>query len=162
QVREGAALHARGASLVARRAACPGAGGSSSRVQGESPVPQPGRRPAQAGCRRVSEGAAPAHSAVLESTHPAGTVTEDCSSHLQPTARADLSRRTKTMSNRSKPSGNEEGKRVGIWVRVSTEDQAKGESPEHHEARGRMYAEAKGWTPVTVYDLAGVSGKSVM
>jgi len=25
-----------------------------------------------------------------------------------------------------------------------------------------MYAEAKGWTPVTVYDLAGVSGKSVM
>jgi len=24
---------------------------------------------------------------------------------------------------------------VGIWIRVSTEDQAKGESPEHHEKR---------------------------
>jgi hypothetical protein len=23
-------------------------------------------------------------------------------------------------------------KSVGIWIRVSTEDQAKGESPEHH------------------------------
>lgn len=33
---------------------------------------------------------------------------------------------------------------VGIWVRVSTEDQAKGESPEHHERRARAYAEAKG------------------
>ena len=28
-------------------------------------------------------------------------------------------------------------KRVGIWIRVSTEDQAKGESPEHHEQRAR-------------------------
>jgi site-specific DNA recombinase len=61
----------------------------------------------------------------------------------------------------SRTSG-EEGKRVGLWIRVSTEDQAKGESPEHHEARARMYAESKGWIPVTVYDLAGVSGKSVM
>lgn len=26
-----------------------------------------------------------------------------------------------------------EPKKVGIWIRVSTEDQAKGESPEHHE-----------------------------
>jgi hypothetical protein len=26
------------------------------------------------------------------------------------------------------------GKRVAIWLRVSTEDQARGESPEHHEA----------------------------
>src|SRR4029079_15445936 len=59
-------------------------------------------------------------------------------------------------------SSNSEGKRVGLWIRVSTEDQAKGESPEHHEARGRMYAEAKGWTIVTVYHLEGVSGKSVM
>jgi site-specific DNA recombinase len=66
------------------------------------------------------------------------------------------------MRNRSTPSGNGEGKRVGLWIRVSTEDQARGESPEHHEARGRMYAEAKGWTVVTVYHLEGVSGKSVM
>jgi site-specific DNA recombinase len=53
-------------------------------------------------------------------------------------------------------------KPVGIWVRVSTEDQAKGESPEHHEVRARMYAETKGWHVVRVYDLSGVSGKSVM
>lgn len=55
-----------------------------------------------------------------------------------------------------------EGKRVGIWIRVSTEDQARGESPEHHEARARMYAEVKGWTVVTVYHLEAVSGKSVL
>jgi site-specific DNA recombinase len=30
---------------------------------------------------------------------------------------------------------------VGIWIRVSTEDQAKGESPKNHETRARMYAE---------------------
>jgi len=29
----------------------------------------------------------------------------------------------------------EKEKPVGIWIRVSTEDQAKGESPEHHEKR---------------------------
>lgn len=66
------------------------------------------------------------------------------------------------MRNRGNPSTNGEGKRVGLWIRVSTEDQARGESPEHHEARGRMYAEAKGWTVITVYHLEGVSGKSVM
>lgn len=53
-------------------------------------------------------------------------------------------------------------KQVGIWIRVSTEDQAKGESPEHHEKRARMYAEAKGWHVVVVYHLEGFSGKSVM
>lgn len=50
---------------------------------------------------------------------------------------------------------------VGIWIRVSTEDQARGESPKNHEARARMYAELKGWTVVEMYDLSGVSGKSV-
>jgi site-specific DNA recombinase len=50
---------------------------------------------------------------------------------------------------------------VGIWIRVSTEDQAKGESPEHHEQRARYYAEAKGWTVTEVYHLEGVSGKFV-
>lgn len=55
----------------------------------------------------------------------------------------------------------EETKKVGIWIRVSTEDQAKGESPEHHERRARYYAESKGWTVREVYDLAGVSGKTV-
>jgi site-specific DNA recombinase len=52
-------------------------------------------------------------------------------------------------------------RRVGIWIRVSTEDQALGESPEHHQHRARMYAESKGWTVVEVYHLEGVSGKSV-
>jgi len=54
-----------------------------------------------------------------------------------------------------------QGKRVGIWVRVSTEDQAAGESPQHHEIRARRYAEFNEWTVMEVYDLAGVSGKSV-
>ncbi|HYG40095.1 MAG TPA: recombinase family protein, partial [Cytophagales bacterium] len=55
----------------------------------------------------------------------------------------------------------ENKKTVGIWIRVSTEDQAKGESPEHHEKRARLYAEAKGWEVKEVYHLEGVSGKSV-
>jgi site-specific DNA recombinase len=58
--------------------------------------------------------------------------------------------------------GNGNQKRIGIWIRVSTEDQAQGESPAHHEHRARAYAESKGWTVCEVYDLAGVSGKSVM
>src|ERR1044071_7295595 len=53
-------------------------------------------------------------------------------------------------------------KNVGIWIRVSTEDQARGESPEHHEARAREYAKFNGWTVTEVYNLAGVSGKTVM
>ncbi len=53
-------------------------------------------------------------------------------------------------------------KAVGIWIRVSTEDQAKGESPEHHEKRARIYAEMKGWHVVEVYRLEAVSGKAVM
>jgi site-specific DNA recombinase len=52
-------------------------------------------------------------------------------------------------------------KPVGIWIRVSTEDQAQGESPQHHEARAREYAKFNGWTVKEVYDLAGVSGKTV-
>ncbi|MCI0562222.1 MAG: recombinase family protein, partial [Nitrososphaera sp.] len=53
-------------------------------------------------------------------------------------------------------------KSVGIWIRVSTEDQARGESPEHHEKRARAYAEAKGWDIREVYHLEAVSGKAVM
>jgi site-specific DNA recombinase len=37
----------------------------------------------------------------------------------------------------------------------------KGESPEHHERRARLYAEAKGWTVVEVYRLDAISGKTV-
>lgn len=53
-------------------------------------------------------------------------------------------------------------KPVGIWIRVSTEDQVKGESPEHHEKRARLYAEARGWEVKETYRLEAVSGKSVM
>lgn len=52
-------------------------------------------------------------------------------------------------------------KHVGIWIRVSTEDQARGESPEHHERRARFYAESKDWKVKEVYHLEAVSGKSV-
>jgi site-specific DNA recombinase len=65
------------------------------------------------------------------------------------------------IKNRSMGHG-AESKRVGIWIRVSTDMQVEGESPEHHEKRGRYYAEAKDWNVVEVYSLAGVSGKSVM
>ena len=52
-------------------------------------------------------------------------------------------------------------KPVGIWIRVSTDEQAKGDSPEHHEHRARCYAESKDWEVVEVYHLEGVSGKDV-
>lgn len=51
---------------------------------------------------------------------------------------------------------------IGIWIRVSTEDQARGESPKNHEHRARIYAELKNWNIVEFYDLSGVSGKSVI
>lgn len=56
----------------------------------------------------------------------------------------------------------EQQKSVGIWIRVSTEDQAQGDAPETHERRARMYAEAKNWHVAEVYHLEAVSGKSVM
>lgn len=56
----------------------------------------------------------------------------------------------------------ESPKRVGIWIRVSTEQQVKEESPEHHERRARYYAESKGWTVCEIYRLEAVSGKSVI
>jgi site-specific DNA recombinase len=56
----------------------------------------------------------------------------------------------------------QKAKPVGIWLRVSTEDQAKGDSPQHHEKRARYYAEAKGWEVKEVYHLEGVSGKTVI
>lgn len=52
-------------------------------------------------------------------------------------------------------------KNVGIWIRVSTEMQVRDESPEHHEKRARLYAEAKGWNVVTIYRLDALSGKSI-
>lgn len=55
-----------------------------------------------------------------------------------------------------------ETKRVGIWLRVSTDMQVKDDSPEHHEKRARLYAEAKDWHVSTVYRLDAISGKTVM
>lgn len=55
-----------------------------------------------------------------------------------------------------------EQKNIGIWIRVSTDMQVQDESPEHHEKRARLYAEAKGWNVVTIYRLDALSGKSVM
>lgn len=66
------------------------------------------------------------------------------------------------MANKIPFKEDDEKKRVGIWVRVSTEIQVEGESPQHHEKRGRYYAEAKGWHVTEVYSLDGVSGKSVI
>jgi len=57
---------------------------------------------------------------------------------------------------------NAKPKSVGIWIRVSTEDQVKGESPEHHERRARQYAASREWHVVEVYRLEAVSGKSVL
>ena len=56
---------------------------------------------------------------------------------------------------------NNSPKDIGIWIRVSSEDQAKGESPAHHLERAKAYAAPRGWTVKEVYDLAGISGKSV-
>lgn len=53
-------------------------------------------------------------------------------------------------------------KRVGVWIRVSTDMQVEAESPELHEKRGRYYAEAKGWHLAEIYRLEAQSGKSVM
>ena len=53
-------------------------------------------------------------------------------------------------------------KSVGIWIRVSHEDAVKGESPETHEKRARLYAEAKGWDVKAFYRLDAMTGKSVM
>ncbi|WP_299568509.1 recombinase family protein [uncultured Pedobacter sp.] len=55
-----------------------------------------------------------------------------------------------------------EQKRIGIWIRVSTDFQVKDESPEHHEQRARYYAQSRDWYVVEVYRLDAVSGKSVM
>lgn len=56
----------------------------------------------------------------------------------------------------------ETNKNIGIWIRVSTDMQVKGDSPEHHEQRARTYAEFKDWNVVTVYRLDALSGKSIL
>jgi site-specific DNA recombinase len=56
----------------------------------------------------------------------------------------------------------EQPKRVGIWIRVSTDMQVKEESPAHHEARAQYYCKSHDWHVVEVYRLEAVSGKSVI
>src|SRR5258708_4080341 len=56
----------------------------------------------------------------------------------------------------------EKEKIVGAWIRVSTDMQVESESPEHHEMRARLYAEAKGWQLKEIYRLDAISGKSIM
>lgn len=63
--------------------------------------------------------------------------------------------------NKTLPNCDEFTKRVGIWIRVSTEEQANGDSPQNHRSRAEGYAISRGWKILEVYDLAGVSGKSV-
>lgn len=55
-----------------------------------------------------------------------------------------------------------EQKKIGIWIRVSTDYQVKDESPEHHEQRARYYAKSREWDVVEVYRLDAISGKTVM
>lgn len=52
-------------------------------------------------------------------------------------------------------------KRVGIWIRVSTEDQKRGDSPEHHLDQAQTYAKLHNYDVVEIYDLTGLSGKTV-
>jgi len=73
-----------------------------------------------------------------------------------------LASSTGSRTTNAVPKAVEEKKPVGIWIRVSTEDQARGESPEHHEKRARAYAEVRGWEVKEVYRLEAVSGKAVM
>ncbi len=64
--------------------------------------------------------------------------------------------------NKFPPQTSADAKPVGIWIRVSSDEQAQGDSPEHHLERAKAYATARGWVVKEVYDLAGVSGKSVV
>lgn len=52
-------------------------------------------------------------------------------------------------------------KRVGIWIRVSSQDQKRGDSPEHHLERAQTYAKLYNYEVTEIYDLTGVSGKTV-
>ena len=56
-----------------------------------------------------------------------------------------------------------ERKKVGIWLRVSTQMQAnETDSLEHHQTRAEAYCQAKGWDVAEVYRFEAVSGKIVL
>ena len=51
---------------------------------------------------------------------------------------------------------------IGVWIRVSTDDQAKSDSPEIHELRAKEFCKQNKYKITRTYDLSGVSGKSVL
>ncbi len=51
---------------------------------------------------------------------------------------------------------------IGVWIRVSTDDQAKSDSPEIHALRAKEFCRQQKYKIVKTYDLSGVSGKSVL
>jgi len=56
-----------------------------------------------------------------------------------------------------------ERKKVGIWLRVSTQMQVtETDSLEHHQARAEAYCQAKDWEVVETYRFEAVSGKIVL
>ena len=55
----------------------------------------------------------------------------------------------------------EYGKRVGLWIRVSSDMQVRDESPEVHLKRANDYATDRGWEVAEVYRLDGVSGGAI-
>ena len=57
--------------------------------------------------------------------------------------------------------GENQVKSVGIWLRVSMEDQIRAGAPSTTK-RARTYAKLKGWHVAEVYGLDTVSGKTRM
>lgn len=55
----------------------------------------------------------------------------------------------------------ERGKRVGLWVRVSSEMQVEADSPEVHLKRAQDYCAERSLDPVEIYRLDGVSGGAI-
>jgi len=53
-------------------------------------------------------------------------------------------------------------KRVGVWIRTSTDLDSQKESPEHHLEKAKGYCLFKDWEIVEVYDLSATSGKSIL
>lgn len=52
-------------------------------------------------------------------------------------------------------------KRVGIWVRVSSDMQVEADSPEVHLFRAQDYCKDKGFEVAEIYRLDAVSGKAI-
>ncbi len=53
-------------------------------------------------------------------------------------------------------------KKVGVWIRTSTDLDSQKDAPEHHLERAKAYCSFKEWKIVEVYDLSATSGKAVL